>query len=177
MNRKGLLVRMGRAVTLEADFYEEVEAEPASIRQAVMVVLLACGAGLVGTWLLTRLDGGGAGPPLGVRLVVEVAEPVIYWLVGALFAYMAGATVFKGPETESDYAEVLRTTGFAFAPGLLRAFAFVPPPPVGFGILVLADLWMLACGIVAVRQALDFTTWRAIASFGFAYAMLWLVLP
>ena len=72
--------------------------------------------------------------------------------------------------------EVLRTTGFAFTPGLLRVFAFVPPPGLGFGITVLADVWMLVCGIVAVRQALDFTTARAIGTFGVGYALLWLLL-
>ena len=40
MADRSLLRRMGRAVTLEADLYEEVEAETASIRQAGLVVLL-----------------------------------------------------------------------------------------------------------------------------------------
>jgi hypothetical protein len=35
---------------------------------------------------------------------------------------------------------------------------------------------MMVCGIVAVRQALDFTTARAIGTFGLAYALLWLAL-
>jgi hypothetical protein len=89
---------------------------------------------------------------------------------------MVGATFFKGPETETDYREVLRTTGFAFAPGLLRLFAFVTPPKLGVAITVSGDAWMLVCGIVAVRQALDFTTARAIGTFGVAYGLMWLLL-
>ena len=160
--------RMLRAVTLEADFYEEVEAEPRSIRQATVVVLLAASAGALGSAL--------AGWP-ALRVVLDLVEPLVLWLGGSLFAYMVGATFFRGPETQTDYAEVLRTTGFAFAPGLLRVFAFLPPVDrVGFSITVIADLWVLAAGVVAVRQALDFTTLRAIGTFGTAYALLWLVL-
>lgn len=168
MASRSLPVRMLRAVRLEADFYEEVEAERRSIGQAFAVVLLASGAGAAGSWL------AGA-PPL--RLAVDLVEPLILWLGGAVFAYMVGATFFRGPDTDTDYAEVLRTTGFAFAPGLLRVFAFVPPTHlVGFGITVLADVWVLIAAIVAVRQALDFTTARAIGTYGVSYALLWLVL-
>jgi len=35
---------------------------------------------------------------------------------------------------------------------------------------------MLTAGIIAVRQALDFTTARAIATFGVSYLLLWLTL-
>ena len=87
---------------------------------------------------------------------------------------MVGATIFRGPETQTDYAEVLRTTGFAFTPGLLRVFAFVPPPEVaGLAITMVADAWVLVAAIVAVRQALDFTTLRAVGTFGAAYMILW----
>lgn len=168
--------RMLRAARLEADFYEEVEAEPNSIRQAFIVVLLACTAGFVGSWIRDVSLNPGAGPPPWLRLAVDVVEPLVYWLVGSMFAYMAGATFFKGPETETDYAEVLRTTGFAFTPGLLRIFAFVPPPSLGLALMIGSDLWMLCCGVVAVRQALDFTTLRAAGTFGVAYVMLWLLL-
>jgi hypothetical protein len=159
---------MWRAARLEADFYEEVEAEKRSIVQAAVVVALACAAGACGSWL--------AGLPAG-RIVVDIVEPLVLWIGGSVFSYMVGATFFRGPETETDFLEVLRTTGFAFAPGLLRFFAFVPPVDIaGFLIAFLGDAWVLVAAVVAVRQALDFTTARAIGTFGVAYALLWLVL-
>lgn len=168
MKPRALPRRMWRAALLEADFYEEVEAEKRSIAQASIVVALACAAGASGSWL--------AGAPLG-RVVVDVIEPLVLWVGGATFSYMVGATFFRGPETETDFLEVLRTTGFAFAPGLLRLFAFLPPPDVsGFLVTFLADVWVLVAAIVAVRQALDFTTARAVGTFGVAYALLWLML-
>ena len=173
---RALWRRMARAVTLEADFYEEVEAERESIRQAVVVVLLACLAGAVGTMLRDTVLGEVPLHRIRLLLVLDIVGPLVTWLAGSAMAYMVGATFFKGPETETDYAEVLRTTGFAFTPGLLRVLAFVPPPQLGFGLTVAGDIWMLVCGIVAVRQALDFTTLRAIGTFGVAYALLRLMI-
>lgn len=162
--------RMLRAARLESALYEEVEAEPRSLGQAFAVVLLASAAGVLGAWLADQ-------PPL--RLALEAVEPVVFWLGASLFAYMAGATFFRGPHTQTDYAEVLRTTGFAFAPGLLRVLGGVPAidaaglhiPPT-----LLSDAWVVLASIVAVRQALDFSTGRAIATFGVAYLLLWLLL-
>lgn len=170
---RALPLRMWRAARLDAELYEEVEAEKRSIRQAVFVVLLASAAGALGAWLADRA------PP---RVAAEFVEPFVVWLGGSVFAYMVGATFFRGPDTETDYPEVLRTVGFAYAPGLLRLLAFLPTVQVpgvggilvGVVIVVVADLWVLVAGIVAVRQALDFTTLRAIGTFGVAYALLWI---
>ena len=168
MNSRSLPRRMWRAALLEADLYEEVEAEKSAIGQAAVVVALACAAGACGSWL--------AGVPAG-RIVVDVIEPLVLWVGGSVFSYMVGATFFRGPDTQTDFLEVLRTTGFAFSPGLLRLFAFLPPADVaGFLITFLGDVWVLVAAVVAVRQALDFTTARAIGTFGVAYALLWLVL-
>jgi hypothetical protein len=71
---------------------------------------------------------------------------------------------------------VLRTTGFAFTPGLLLGFAAMPPFALGIAIAWIVRLWVLAAAIVAIRQALDFTTLRAVGSFGSAAVMLWLLL-
>ncbi len=51
---------------------------------------------------------------------------------------------------------MLRTTGFSAAPGLLRLLGIIP----GFYLLssLVAGIWMLAAMVVAVRQALDYTS-------------------
>ncbi len=176
MGERSLLRRMFRAVTLEADFYEEVEAEKASIYQAVVVVSLVALAGGLGTYLRDVHFGSESLTIAGFWVMLDLVEPFVIWLFGSAFAYMVGATFFKGPETETDYLEVLRTTGFAFTPGILRLFAFAKPSVFGFAITLIGDAWMLVCGIVAVRQALDFTTGRAVGTFGVAYGLMWLLL-
>ena len=56
--------------------------------------------------------------------------------------------------------QLMRTLGFAQAPGVLRIFGGLP----GIGPIVLGvvSVWMVIAMVIAVRQALDFTTtWRA----------------
>ena len=83
--------------------------------------------------------------------------------------------IFAGYRKE-DYAEVLRTTGFAFAPAVLFPMAALLPDPVGIGIALLGRAWILVAIVVAVRQALDFTTLRALGAYGGAILLMWLVL-
>lgn len=170
-------LRMFRAAVLHADTYEEVEADRSALPQALAVVALASVSAGLGAWLRTLAghDLSGGALPLPTYLAVVTLEPLVIWLTSGAFAYMVGATFLAGPETETDYREVLRTTGFAFTPGILSAFGWLPDP-IGLGILALARVWILIACIVAVRQALDFTTIRAVGTFGSATALLWLLL-
>ena len=113
---------------------------------------------------------------LAFQVLLSALEPLAVWLGGSAFAFMVGATFFRGPETETDFAEVLRTTGFAFTPALLRVFVLLPPAALGLSIDLLARFWTFAAVVVAIRQALDFTTARAVGTFAFAALLLWLVL-
>ena len=70
--------------------------------------------------------------------------------------------------------QLLRTLGFAQAPGLLQVVGALPGVNP-LGITLLLAVWWLATTVVAVRQALDFTsTGRAIAVCvtGWALALL-----
>jgi hypothetical protein len=172
-----LLKRMLRAALLHADTYEEVEADPSSLGQAGFVVLISCLAAVGGAYLRIRFGTGlpSGSLPLPWHLALIGTEPLVEWLLGSAFAYMVGATFFRGPETETDYAEVLRTTGFAFGPGVISLFAWVEPASFGVAAILIARSWILIASIVAVRQALDFSTPRAIATYGVSVFLLWLV--
>jgi hypothetical protein len=167
--------RVLRAALLHADTYEEIEADPPAIVQSTGVVAAACAAIGLARYLQSSAAGLGESQLL-LQVTLSVIEPLVMWVGGSVFVYMVGATFFRGPETETDFAEVLRTTGFAFAPALLRVFAAVPPPALGLGIDLAARAWVFAAFVVAVRQALDFTTARAIGTFGLAATLLWLML-
>ena len=166
--------RVWRTLLLHADTYEEVEADRHSIRQALVIVALVSLAAGVGGWLPAAF---GRPAPARLQIAVVVIEPFVIWLAAGAFAYMVGATFFRVRETETDYAEVLRTTGFAFSPGLLLLFDRVSPQLAGVSLVFLiAWVWILVASVVAVRQALDFTTLRAIGSYGVAFLLMWLVL-
>jgi len=68
---------------------------------------------------------------------------------------------------------VARAIGFAQSPGIVRVFAVVPNLDIIFWI---GSVWMLVAMVIAVRQALDYTsTVRAIGVVllgFFPYAML-----
>lgn len=167
--------RMRGAVLLDADTYEEVEADRGSIRQALLIMGVTCASNALGTYLAIG-DSAQAEGRLAFQLVLSALTPLVIWVGGATLSYMAGATFFRTDETETDFAEVMRTTGFAFTPGMLLAFAAMPPLALGIGIAWALQLWILAAAIVAIRQALDFTTLRAVGSFGAAAVLLWLLL-
>jgi hypothetical protein len=56
---------------------------------------------------------------------------------------------------------LLRTTGFSSSPGLIRVLGLIPG--LGTVVFAVASIWMLVAMVVAVRQALDYTsTFRAV---------------
>lgn len=56
--------------------------------------------------------------------------------------------------------ELLRTIGFAQTPGVFGALALLPI--VGGVVRFVLAIWVLIAGIIAIRQALDFGTGKAI---------------
>jgi hypothetical protein len=143
---------MWRASLLDAEVYEEVEADRSATAQATGVVVLSSAAAAIGSF-----DNHGAG-----GLVWFTAAAVAGWYVWAFVAYIIGTRLLPGPHTEADHGELLRTIGFSSAPGVLRIFALIEP--LAAAIFALCTLWMLVAMVVAVRQALDYSgTGRAIA--------------
>ncbi len=63
---------------------------------------------------------------------------------------------------------MLRVTGFASSPGLLRVFGVVPI--LGSLVFVVTGFWMLVAMVIAIRQTLDYrSTWRALVVAGIAW--------
>jgi hypothetical protein len=134
--------------------YEEVEADRGTMPQAIAVVLLASVAGGVG---LVDVHA----PDL-IAIITQSAGALLGWVAWALLMYSIGTWLLPEPQTRADAGELLRTLGFAGAPGMLRIFGVIPT--VGLGIYAAASIWMLIAMIVAVRQALDYRgTGRAVA--------------
>jgi len=134
------------AATLNIDTFEEVEAdETATMQAAAVVALVAVASGL----------GGALGGTTSV--MVAVISQIVGWLIWAGVTYLIGAKIFGGTAT---WGELLRTLGCAQAPGLLYFLAILPI--LGGLVRLVVGLWMLVAGVIAVRQALDFSTGKAI---------------
>lgn len=149
-----LTYRMMGALLLDRMTYESVEVERSAGRQAVVVVLLSSLAAGIGA-------AGWAGPQ-PVNLVTTAAIALITWLAWAGLILYVGGIVLPERQTKVDYGELVRATGFAATPGLLQVFALFTP--IAIPMFIVSWVWMIAAMVVAVRQALDFTsTWRALA--------------
>ena len=158
---KSIANRMFRAAKLDSNLYEEVEAEPKAIKQALLVVIIVSVLGGIGTGISGIMSGQG-GLAFLWGLLASIASSLVGWLAWAFFTWLIGTKLLKGPKTSATWTEMLRTIGFAYSPGVLRFFVFIPF--IG-GIIAFAGLiWTLIAGVIAVRQALDFSTGRAIAT-------------
>ena len=156
----GLADRMVRAARLEVDLYEEVEADTTANGQAFLAVFIASLAAGIGVGITGVLEEGGLWFLWG--LLLGLGSALIGWIAWSVLAYWLGTTIFRVPETSATYGELLRTVGFSNSPRVLAVFAFIPF--LGGLILFLVSVWALMAGVIAVRQALDFSTLRAIGT-------------
>jgi hypothetical protein len=147
--------RMMRAAKLDSQVYEEVEHDLAATGQAVTVVVVAAVASGIGV-ALGEVMAGRPGGVLG-GFIGGIITALLGWAIWSGLAYFIGTKLFGGVAT---YGELLRTIGFAQAPGVLNILGFVPA--LGGPLRVVVGLWILAATVVAMRQALDLDTTKAV---------------
>jgi hypothetical protein len=138
--------RMIGAAMLNVAIYEEVEHDESATGQAAVVVVLAAIASAIGS----------AGEGVGGALV-GLLSALFGWLLWAGVTYFVGTRLFGGVAT---WGELLRTLGFAQAPRLLLVAAIVPI--LGVLVALVVAIWSIVAAVIAVRQALDVDTAKAI---------------
>lgn len=153
-----LIARMLGAAKLNVHTFEEVEADTTATKQAMTVVVLvalATGVGAIGkTGLVGVLYG------LGLALVG--------WVLWAWIIYLVGSKLLHTQSTHASWGQLARALGFAQSPGILKALSILPV--VGGWIFLMVSLWQMVAMVIAVRQALDFTsTWRAVGVVAVAF--------
>ncbi len=157
-----MLQRMWRASKLDVTFYEMVEADPSYTREVFLVVLVVAvfsGIGAVATAGASVTD-----------LALSFLGAILGWVAWAGITLFIGVHLTRGAETQSNMGEMLRVLGYAQSPQVLVVFAFVPV--LGKAIVAVAALWSLIAGVVAIRQALDFSTGRAILTVIFGWIVV-----
>jgi Yip1 domain len=159
------LRRLVGAAALDVSIYEEVEADRGATAQALTVIVMSSLAAGIGA------RGFGDGDAAGIVFFAAVA--FVAWAAWALVTYEIGVRIMPEPQTRADVGELLRTIGFATAPGMLRVFGLLPG--LTAPVFVVTAVWMLAAMIVGVRQALDYTTTRravAVCALGWVLAIV-----
>jgi len=134
------------AAKLDANIYEDVEADTGANGQAAGVVALVAVAQAIGA-----IGEGTLG------LVTAVVGALVGWLIWAGVTYLIGARLLGGTST---WGELLRTLGFAQAPGVLFVLGILPV--VGGVVRFVVTIWILIAGVIAIRQALDVSTEKAV---------------
>lgn len=148
------LYRLVGAAMLDGGMYEGIEADTRATRQAALTVLFAS--------LAAGLGAGGVWTPDPSRFVLVSVIALVTWLAWAMMTYQIGTWVLPGRQTTSSFGELLRTVGFAAAPGLLQVFAALPG--MAIPVFVATAVWMFVAMVVGVRHALDYPrTGRALA--------------
>ncbi len=137
--RHSLVDRAIGAAMLQVPVYEEVEHDTDATVQAAIVVGVVAVARAIGHWHFG---------PMG--LVSGILSAYIGWAVWAATTYYVG-TWLGGKAT---WGEMLRTIGFAQAPGVLLVVAIIPI--LGWLVSLVVAIWLLVAGFIAIRQALDF---------------------
>ena len=142
--------RLKKAIFLDVAFYEEVEKDKKFTDQAMMTVALVS--------IVQGLMIAGFAP---IALVQGILGSLVRFLIWAFFIAFVGTRILPEPETESNTGELIRTLGFAYAPGLLVVLKIVPI--ISAFVDPVVTILQLAAMTIAVRQALDFNnTVRAV---------------
>lgn len=167
--------RLLGAILCRASVYREVAGRGGAPWQAAVVVVLASG-------VATLQDYGLGWFPMFANGAVHVLQ----WPAWAAIAYLVGrrrgsAAAREGLEGSSgeglrrgagaDWYRVLGVIGFARAPGI-----FVALSPVIGGIQFAVQVWMLAAGVIGVREALGIGTVRAVFAALLGMVPYWIVI-
>ena len=157
--------RMLRAAMLDATVYEEVEADTSATWQAVGVVALS-----------SLCAGIGIGVEGGIRsIIVWTLVALTGWYVWAYLMYVIGTRILSEAQTESNPGELLRTIAFSSVPGILCVVGVIPW--LRSIVFLVVIIWGLVAMVIAVRQALDYTsTTRAVGVCSIGYLIVLLLI-
>ena len=156
--------RLKKAIFLDVAFYEEVEKDKKFNDQALMTVAFVS--------VVQGLMIAGFAP---IALIQGILGSLVRFLFWAFFIAFVGTRILPEPETESNTGELIRTLGFAYAPGLLVILKIFPVINIFVDSMVV--ILQLAAMTIAVRQALDFnSTVRAVGVCIVAFVLMILAL-
>ena len=144
---RSLIARMMGAAMLDTSVYEEVEHDQSATTQAAMVVAIVAVCAAIGNY-----NQGGKG------VIAAIIGAFVSWILWSVLTYFIGTKLFNG---RADIGEMLRTLGFAQAPGVIAILGIIPF--LGRLIVLVVAIWQLVTGVIAIRQALDFDTGKAVA--------------
>ncbi len=146
----GMVNRMIRAAMLDAQVFEEVEHDPSKDQEALMAVLVVAMVNGVLAFPISLMRGHSFATAV-TSLVFGIVWTVIGYYIYAYLAFYIGTSLFQG---QADFGELRRVLGYAYAPTIFNWIPCIGP--------IVAAVWSFVVGVVAIRQALDVDTTKAL---------------
>lgn len=146
---RGVLDRAQNVSNLHRPTYRAIQMDPNATKEAAIVVAVVAIASAIGN----AGDEGG-------RIVVGLVGAFLSWLVLSGMTYFFGTNIFGTPTTQVNMEALLRTLGYAQAPGVLALFGVIPV--FGWMLVLVGGLWSVVTSVVAIRETLQLSTMRAV---------------
>ena len=140
------------AAMLKKQFYGDILEDPGAIVHALGIVTLsgvAIGAGLIGLSFLHDHDTLGIWE-IFLAVWAAVVTTLVGWLLWALVNYVLGSRLLGGG---AQYRQILRALGICYLP--MVTMVAIVLPDLGNVIMVVASVWVLVAGLVAVHEIQD----------------------
>ena len=155
MELPSILRHVVSASLLDVDFFNRAEVDTSLNLQAGVVVVIASGAAGIGSAIATDAN-------LAAAAALSAVTGVIGWLLWSYVAMAVGTRVFKGT---SDFGQMRRVIGFAYAP---LAIGVIP------WLGLIGAIWVLFAAVIAIREGMEFSTKRSVATMAVGWGV-WLL--
>jgi hypothetical protein len=156
--------RMVGAMKADVKTFQEIEADPNALTQAITVIVIAGVASLIGNIFRYGVTMG----------IVSLIISLIGYALFAFLVVLIGTKVMPEPSTKASFQEGFRVLGFSASPGVFNVLAIIPF--LGPFLSFLIAIWMLIIGVIATREVLDYSnTGRAVIVCIIALLIYWVV--
>lgn len=150
-----------RASRLDIPVYNEVERDLNETTNALIIVAVVALATGIGS--LTQNVGIGA-------VIFSVIMSLVGWVIRSFVIYFIGTRVFNATATTG---EIMRTTGYAAAPGILNILGIIPV--IGFLVSIVVGIWTIVTTFIATREALDLDNTKTILTIVIAFVVFFVI--
>jgi hypothetical protein len=144
-------------LTLRENLYEEARSTDKAHRRALAIVVLAAVSRALGGVVILMLNRA-PGWFIALGFCLDVAAVVGGYYFWTFTILKVGQWLKRRPAP--TYADLLSPIGFAYAPQVLNVLTLIPL--LGRPIELVLAVWSLMAVTIAVREALDISTGRAV---------------
>jgi hypothetical protein len=157
-----------RAATFDRSVYADIRDRPEATFSALAIAISVAIALALGLRTTDKLELGGS-PILTAAWRANFI--VIAWLLWAWESVIIGRYALGGT---ASVQQLLRSLGFAMSPGIFFVLASIPT--AGVFIFDVVIIWILATGVLAVKETLRLSWWKGVPTAVFGWFVAYIVL-